>query len=65
MSTSARGIRKLEKAYRDGEAFVSYLFVLEYILVLIGRRDILPYINKIQCLKRRRAYTLRLNRIYR
>ena len=64
----ARGLlefRKLEKAYREGEAFVSYLFVLEYILVLIGRRDILPYINKIQCLKRRRAYTLRLNRIYR
>lgn len=57
--------RKLDYAYSKGEAFVSYLFVLEFILVLIGRSDVLPYINKIQCTKRRRAYTIRLNRIYR
>lgn len=55
---------KLENAYRNGESFVSYLFVLEYILVLIGRSDLLPFINKIQCVKRRRAYTIRLNKIY-
>ena len=57
--------RKLDKAYVDGEPFVSYLFVLEYILVLIGRGDVLPFINKIQCRKRRRAYMTRLNKIYR
>ena len=57
--------RKLDQAYRNGEAFVSYLFVLEFILVLIGREDVLPFINKIQCQKRRRAYMTRLNRIYR
>ena len=57
--------RKLDRAYLKGEPFVSYLFVLEYILVLIGRRDVLPYINKIQCTKRRRAYITRLDRIYR
>ena len=62
---SAMGLfRKLDFAYTRGEPFVSYLYALEYILVKIGRGDVLPYINKIQCTKRRRAYTIRLNRIY-
>ena len=44
--------------------FVSYLFALEYILELIGRSDMLPFINKIQCRKRRHAYRCRLRKIY-
>ena len=47
-----------------GEQFVSYLFALEYILQLIGRSDMLPYINKISCRKRRHAYRYRLDRIF-
>ena len=41
--------RKLDQAYRQGEQFISYLYALEYILGLIGRHDILPFINKISC----------------
>ena len=56
--------RDLDHAYTKGEPFVSYLFALEYILELIGRRDMLPFINKIQCRKRRLAYRYRLDAIF-
>ena len=56
--------RKLDSAYNQGEPFVSYLFALEYILRLIGRADMLPFINKICCRKRRDAYRRRLNKIF-
>jgi len=56
--------RKLDKAYREGEQFISYLYALEYILGLIGRDDILPFINKISCRKRRCAYRQRLQRVF-
>ena len=56
--------RKLDNAYCTGEPFVSYLFALEYILNQIGRGDIVPYINKICCRKRRHAYQRRLERIF-
>lgn len=57
--------RTLDAAYNSGEPFVSYLFALEYILQWIGREDMLPFINKISCRKRRVAYRSRLNRIFR
>ena len=56
--------KKLDRAYRMGEPFVSYLYALEYILLHIGRSDIMPYINKIQCRKRRTRYKMRMDRIY-
>ena len=56
--------RKLDDAYKHGEPFVSYLFALEYILEVIGRSDMLPFINKIQCRRRRVAYRLRLDKIF-
>ena len=56
--------RKLDVAYHRGEPFVSYLFALEFILGHIGRADLLPFINKICCRKRRAAYRIRLNRIF-
>ena len=56
--------RKLDTAYNNGEPFVSYLFALEYILQQIGRADVVPFINKICCRKRRAAYRMRLNRIF-
>ena len=56
--------RKLDSAYNNGEPFVSYLFALEYILKLIGRSDVVPFINKICCRKRRIAYRRRLNKIF-
>lgn len=54
---------KLDEAYNRGEPFVSYLYALEYILRLIGRDDVVPFINKICCRKRRHAYRLRLDKI--
>ena len=54
----------LDDAYTKGEPFVSYLYALEYILVHIGRADMLPFINKIQCRKRRSAYRWRLDNIF-
>ena len=62
---AVRAFLVLERAYQEGEQFVSYLYALEYILQLIGRADMLPCINKISCKKRRSAYKLRLNRIFR
>ena len=56
--------KKLDATYKAGEPFVSYLYALEYILVHIGREDVLPFINKIQCRKRRYKYMQRLNKIY-
>jgi len=56
--------RRLDAEYCAGEPFVSYLFALEYILQLIGRSDVLPFINKICCRKRRAEYMRRLNRIF-
>ena len=62
--SAVRAFLVLDSAYNKGEPFVSYLYALEYILKLIGRADVLPYINKISCRKRRHAYKLRLNRIF-
>ena len=56
--------KQLDHAYTKGEPFVSYLFALEYILEIIGRADMLPFINKIQCCKRRNRYRWRLDKIF-
>ena len=56
--------RTLDDAYNQGEPFVSYLYALEFILQRIGRGDVLPFLNKIQCKKRRFAYQRRLQKIY-
>ena len=56
--------KKLDKAYTEGEPFISYLYALEFILGLIGRHDITPFINKISCRKRRCAYRRRLQRVF-
>lgn len=56
--------RQLDAAYGKGEPFVSYLYALEFILQHIGRPDMLPFINKISCRKRRAAYRRRLRRVF-
>jgi len=48
--------RQLDEAWEADRPFVSYLYALEFILTHIGRADVLPYINKIKCRKRRHAY---------
>ena len=61
---AVRSFLKLDAAYNQGEQFVSYLYALEYILHMIGRADMLPFINKISCRKRRYQYKRRLDRIF-
>lgn len=47
-----------------GQTMISYLFCLEYILLEIGRGDLVPFISRIKCEKRRRHYKERLDRMF-
>ena len=58
-----RMFRTIDDAIREGP-FVSYPFCLEYILNRMGRQDVCQHINKIQCPKRRVAYQIRLDGIF-
>ena len=44
--------------------FVSYLYTLEYCLHKIGRRDLLPFLSRIQCRKRRAKYNVMLDDLF-
>ena len=44
--------------------FVSYLYTLEYCLHKIGRQDLLPYLSRIQCRKRRAKYNIMLDGLF-
>ena len=48
----------------NGETMISYLYCLEYILVEIGRRDMVSFVNRIKCEKRRQHYKERLDRLF-
>ena len=50
----------IDKAFPKNTRFISYLFLLEYILSKIGRADMLPFINRIQCPRRRQQYVDRI-----
>ena len=49
----------------NGQTMISYLYCLEYILLEIGRGDMIPFINRIKCEKRRRHYKERLDHMFR
>ena len=53
-----------QSIHESGETMVSYLFCLEFILKRIGRGDLLPYVNRIKCAKRRQLYEERLSGIF-
>ena len=60
----ALGIFELvDNDYSHDEPFCSYLYILEYILIHIGRSDVVAFLNKIQCPKRRDKYKRRLDSI--
>ena len=48
----------------DRDSMISYLFCLEYILGKIGRADMLPYISRIKCTRRRGHYKTRLDQMF-
>ena len=47
----------------NNEPMISYLFCLEFVLRKIGRDDMLVFINRIKCPKRRHRYHERLTDI--
>ena len=49
---------------RNQMSMISYLFCLEFILLKLGRPDMLPFLNRIKCSKRRRMYNERLSTIF-
>ena len=49
---------------RNQMSMISYLFCLEFILLKLGRPDMLPFLNRIKCSKRRRVYNERLSTIF-
>jgi hypothetical protein len=51
---------EIESGFPKGSKFVSYLYLLEHVLVRIGRKDMLPFLNRIQCPRRRREYEERI-----
>ena len=51
---------EIDDGFPRSSKFVSYLYVLEHVLVRIGRGDMLPFLNRIQCPKRRREYEERI-----
>ena len=48
----------------NGLPMISYLYCLEYILVQLGRRDMVSFVNRIKCEKRRQHYKERLDKIF-
>jgi hypothetical protein len=55
----------IDRALRaTNEPMISYLFCLEFILRKIGRDDMLVFINRIKCPKRRHRYHEQLTNIF-
>ena len=50
----------IEAGFERNSKFVSYLYLLEHVLMRIGRQDMIPFLNRIQCPKRRRQYEERI-----
>ena len=55
-----RAFAEIEGGFPKNAKFVSYLYLLEHVLIRIGRKDMLPFLNRIQCPKRRRQYEERI-----
>ena len=53
----------IDLAFPDKKSFMSYLYILEYILSHMGRSDMLPFITRIHCRKRRENYKRHLTSI--
>ncbi len=62
-AAAMRLFERIDTAITSGP-FVSYLYCLEYILERMGRSDVCKHINQIKCPKRRAAYKIRLNAIF-
>lgn len=54
----------VDSAYEAGDPFISYLYVLEYLLHKIGRPEVCNFLSRIQCRKRREKYNGILDKIF-
>ena len=54
----------VDRAYPKSKSFISYAYILEFILKRLGRGDMLPFVSRIQCLKRRAEYGRQLAAIF-
>ena len=55
----------IDAAFPQGGGFMSYAYALEFVLLKMGRPDMVPYLSGIQCVKRRAHYYEKLTRIFR
>lgn len=55
---------KIDQAFPKKGSFISYVFILEYILKRLNREDMLPFVSRIQCPKRRADYAKQLDDIF-
>ena len=58
---SLKLFKRIEQGFEKSSKFVSYLYLLEHVLIRIGRDDMIPFLNRIQCPKRRRQYEERIS----
>ena len=54
----------IDAAFPQYGGFMSYAYALEFVLLKMGRRDMVPYLSGIQCVKRRAHYYEKLTRIF-
>jgi len=57
--------RSIDRAFPHKGSFMSYLFILEFVLCAMGRSDMMPFLSRIKCKKRRAKYGHRLSAIIR
>ena len=54
----------IDQSYPKKGSFISYVYILEFILIRLGRSDMLPFVSRIQCPKRRTDYANQLDDIF-
>ena len=54
----------IDRYYKDQNSFISYLYVLEYVLHKMQRQDLCPFLSRIQCKTRRHQYNILLDKIF-
>ena len=62
--TALEHFSTIDKHYKKESSFISYLYILEYILHKMERRDLVPFLSRIQCRTRRSQYNCILDKVF-
>ena len=54
----------IDEHYKKESSFISYLYILEYILHKMERQDLVPFLSRIQCRTRRAQYNVVLDKVF-